>query len=92
MLQGFNQFPVTFKFTTTLFFHVLAFREVFDIFDSNGGGTIDAEELDEALRTADIQLSKDEIDDVLTSMDKDGMENRLNLLAIFCLLNSQKNN
>ena len=46
---------------------------MFDIFDSNGGGTIDAEELDEALRTADIQLSKEEIDDVLTSMDKDGI-------------------
>merc|ERR1712224_1069872 len=49
-----------------------AFREVFDLFDSNGGGTIDAQELDEALKSADIHLSKDEIADVLNSMDKDG--------------------
>ncbi|XP_057305377.1 uncharacterized protein LOC130642305 [Hydractinia symbiolongicarpus] len=50
----------------------IAFREVFDLFDSNGGGTIDAEELDEALKSADIHLSTEEIADVLTSMDKDG--------------------
>jgi len=49
-----------------------AFREVFDLFDSNGGGTIDAQELDEALKSADIHLTKDEISDVLNSMDKDG--------------------
>jgi len=49
-----------------------AFREVFDLFDSNGGGTIDAQELDEALKSADIHLSKEEIADVLNSMDKDG--------------------
>ncbi|KAK3736135.1 hypothetical protein QZH41_004642 [Actinostola sp. cb2023] len=51
---------------------VNAFKEVFDLFDSNGGGTIDAEELDLALRSVDIQLSQDEIIEVLTSMDKDG--------------------
>ena len=45
---------------------------MFDLFDSNGGGTIDAQELDEALKSADIHLSKEEIADVLTSMDKDG--------------------
>merc|ERR1712113_290540 len=49
-----------------------AFREVFDLFDSNGGGTIDAQELDEALQSADIHLTKEEISDVLNSMDKDG--------------------
>ena len=51
---------------------MLAFREVFDLFDSNGGGSIDAEELDEALRSADIHLTKEEITEVLSSMDKDG--------------------
>ncbi|PIK40952.1 hypothetical protein BSL78_22198 [Apostichopus japonicus] len=40
---------------------VLAFREVFDLFDSNGGGTIDAEELEGALRSVDIHVSKEEI-------------------------------
>ena len=46
---------------------------MFDLFDSNGGGTIDAQELDEALQSADIHLTKEEISDVLNSMDKDGM-------------------
>lgn len=49
-----------------------AFREVFDLFDSNGGGSIDADELDEALRSAEINVTKEEINEVLSSMDKDG--------------------
>ncbi|EDO45847.1 predicted protein, partial [Nematostella vectensis] len=48
------------------------FKEVFDLFDSNGGGTIDAEELDLALRSVDIQLTQEEIVEVLMAMDKDG--------------------
>ena len=50
-----------------------AFREVFDLFDTNGGGSIDAGKLDEALRSAEINVTKDEINEVLNSMDKDGM-------------------
>ena len=46
---------------------------MFDLFDSNGGGTIDAEELDLALRSVGICLSEDDIIGVLESMDKDGM-------------------
>ena len=57
-----------------VFHHVPAFREVFDLFDSNGGGTIDAEELDLALKSVDIQLSPDDLADVLVTMDKDGKE------------------
>jgi len=45
---------------------------VFDLFDSNGGGSIDADELEEALHSADIHLTKEEINEVLSSMDKDG--------------------
>ncbi|CAH3174940.1 unnamed protein product [Porites lobata] len=51
---------------------ITAFREVFDLFDSNGGGTIDAEELDLALKSVDIQLSPDDLAEVLVTMDKDG--------------------
>lgn len=47
---------------------------MFDLFDSNGGGTIDAEELDLALKSVDIQLSQEDLQDVLTAMDKDGRE------------------
>ena len=45
---------------------------MFDLFDSNGGGTIDAEELDLALRSVGICLSEIDIVGVLDSMDKDG--------------------
>lgn len=62
----------------TLFFSVfpscfsLAFREVFNLFDINGGGTIDANELDSALKSVDIQLTRQEIVDVLHVIDEDG--------------------
>ncbi|XP_035660758.1 uncharacterized protein LOC118405381 [Branchiostoma floridae] len=49
-----------------------AFREVFDLFDRTGGGTFDAEELDEALRSVNICLDKDELVDVIYGLDKDG--------------------
>ncbi|CAH1790050.1 unnamed protein product [Owenia fusiformis] len=51
---------------------VAAFREVFDLFDSNGGGTIDADELDKTLRSVGIELTREEIVQVLTSIDADG--------------------
>lgn len=47
---------------------------MFDLFDSNGGGTIDAEELDLALKSVDIQLSQEDLQEVLSAMDKDGKE------------------
>ena len=56
----------------------LAFREVFDLFDSNGGGTIDAEELDLALRSVEIHLSQEDLQEVLSAMDKDGNEKQTN--------------
>ena len=49
-----------------------AFREVFDLFDSNGGGTIDAEELDLALKSVEIHLAQEDLHEVLSAMDKDG--------------------
>ena len=45
---------------------------MFDLFDSNGGGTIDAMELDETLRSVDISLAPEEITEVLDKIDKDG--------------------
>lgn len=49
-----------------------AFKEVFDLFDSNGGGTIDAEELDLALKSVDVNLAQEELVEVVGAMDKDG--------------------
>lgn len=45
---------------------------MFDLFDSNGGGTIDAEELDLALKSVDIHLSQEDLQEVVGAMDKDG--------------------
>ena len=49
-----------------------AFKEVFNLFDLNGGGTIDADELEKALNSVDIKLTQAEIMDVLTVIDDDG--------------------
>ena len=49
-----------------------AFREVFNLFDINGGGTIDAGELDSALKAVEIHLTHQEIQDVLHVIDEDG--------------------
>lgn len=54
-----------------------AFQEVFNLFDINGGGTIDATELDAALKTVDIHLSHTEIMDVLMVIDEDGWYNTM---------------
>lgn len=48
---------------------------MFDLFDSNGGGTIDAEELDLALKSVDIHLPQEDLQGVLSAMDKDGKKN-----------------
>ena len=54
------------------FLFLPAFHEVFNLFDINGGGTIDANELDSALKSVDIQLTRREIEDVLHVIDEDG--------------------
>lgn len=51
---------------------------MFDLFDSNGGGTIDAEELDLALRSVEIYLSQEDLLEVLSAMDKDGNKEKNN--------------
>ena len=51
---------------------VEAFREVFYLFDLNGGGTIDAEELEKALHSVDIKLTQKEVADLLAVIDDDG--------------------
>ena len=72
---------------------ISAFKEVFDLFDSNGGGTIDAEELDLALRSVGICLSEDDIIGVLESMDKDGMTIFIFVYLILSITSwSNKNN
>lgn len=74
---------------------MIAFREVFNLFDINGGGTIDADELDSALKTVDIELTNQEIQDVLHVIDEDGLLQKVfkfvhPLSTILCLLSFRK--
>uniref|UniRef100_A0ABM0LZV1 Probable calcium-binding protein CML8-like n=1 Tax=Saccoglossus kowalevskii TaxID=10224 RepID=A0ABM0LZV1_SACKO len=48
------------------------FREVFDLFDSNGGGSIDADEFSQALDSVDIQIPPNEIAEIMATIDNDG--------------------
>lgn len=64
---------------------------MFDLFDSNGGGTIDAEELDLALKSVDIHLSQEDLQEVVGAMDKDGKKlfpNAIKMIILCCLINS----
>jgi Ca2+-binding EF-hand superfamily protein len=53
---------------------VAAFKEVFDLFDEDGGGTIDAEELDNATKSVDCAMTPEEIAEVLSIIDEDGKQ------------------
>ena len=62
---------------------------MFDLFDSNGGGTIDAEELDLALKSVDIHLSQEDLLEVLGAMDKDGKSvfpNAIKMIILCCFM------
>ena len=62
---------------------------MFDLFDSNGGGTIDAEELDLALKSVDIHLSQEDLQEVLGAMDKDGkifFPNAIKMIILCCFI------
>ena len=47
-------------------------REAFDLFDTDGSGTIDAKELKVAMRALGFEPSKEEIRKLISEIDKDG--------------------
>ena len=47
-------------------------REAFDLFDTDGSGTIDAKELKVAMRALGFEPNKDEIKKMIADIDKDG--------------------
>ena len=49
-----------------------AFREAFEIFDNNGGGTIDASELQKTLADVGINIDGADLTEVMLTMDGDG--------------------
>eukprot|EP01041_Mallomonas_annulata_P000569 gene569-1098_t len=48
------------------------FREIFNLVDRDGGGTITKEELGELMDTLGIDANPDEIDQMISEVDKDG--------------------
>ncbi|KAL3818768.1 hypothetical protein ACJIZ3_004673 [Penstemon smallii] len=47
-------------------------REAFELFDTDGSGTIDAKELNVAMRALGFEMSEEEITGMIAEVDKDG--------------------
>ena len=53
-------------------FQYQAFQEAFELFDKNGGGTIDAAELQKTLDDCGIYVNGDDLVEIMLSLDHDG--------------------
>jgi calmodulin len=51
---------------------IAEFREAFALFDKNGDGTIEANELYEVMKSINLSATKEEIDDMIREVDTDG--------------------
>ena len=51
---------------------ILAFRQVFDVVDKDGGGSIDADELYSSMKEHEPNLNISEIKEILDELDRDG--------------------
>nr|XP_043610451.1 probable calcium-binding protein CML20 isoform X2 [Erigeron canadensis] len=47
-------------------------KEAFELFDTDGNGTIDAKELSNAMRALGFEMTKEQINDMIADVDKDG--------------------
>lgn len=47
-------------------------REAFDLFDTDGSGTIDAKELTVAMRALGFEMTEEQIEQMIRDVDKDG--------------------
>ncbi|XP_060077399.1 uncharacterized protein LOC132556953 [Ylistrum balloti] len=52
--------------------HTSAFKELFDILDSSNTGLLNADSLYEGLKRVDSDITKEEVENVLKKLDKDG--------------------
>ena len=68
-IAGLNQFDPYQELTAT---QIAAFRQVFDMVDRDGGGSIDAEELYLSMKDLESGLKLDEIKEILEELDRDG--------------------
>ncbi|KAK1428896.1 hypothetical protein QVD17_17736 [Tagetes erecta] len=47
-------------------------KEAFDLFDTDGNGTIDAKELSNAMRALGFEMTKEQIEEMIAEVDRDG--------------------
>ncbi|PWA73886.1 hypothetical protein CTI12_AA257370 [Artemisia annua] len=47
-------------------------KEAFELFDTDGNGTIDAKELSNAMRALGFEMTKEELDQMIADVDRDG--------------------
>ncbi|XP_056176286.1 caltractin [Syzygium oleosum] len=50
----------------------LEIREAFELFDTDGSGTIDAKELNVAMRALGFEMTEEQINQMIADVDKDG--------------------
>jgi len=68
-IAGLHQFDPYQELTAT---QIAAFRQVFDMVDRDGGGSIDADELYLSMKDLESGLKLDEIKEILEELDRDG--------------------
>lgn len=68
-IVGIDQFDPYQELTAT---QIAAFRQVFDIVDKDGKGSIDAEELYSSMKDLDSGLKLDEIKEIVEELDRNG--------------------
>ncbi|XP_057307544.1 uncharacterized protein LOC130645543 [Hydractinia symbiolongicarpus] len=68
-ISGIHQFDPYQELTAT---QIAAFRQVFDLVDKDGGGSIDAEELYNSMKDLESNLNLDEVKEILEELDRDG--------------------
>ena len=68
-IAGLHQFDPYQELTAT---QIAAFRQVFDMVDRDGGGSIDADELYLSMKDLESGLKLDEIKEILDELDRDG--------------------
>ena len=68
-ISGIDQFDPYQELTAM---QIAAFRQVFDMVDKDGGGSIDAEELYNSMKDLEANLKLEEIKEILGELDRDG--------------------
>uniref|UniRef100_A0A8D2NIZ6 EF-hand domain-containing protein n=1 Tax=Zonotrichia albicollis TaxID=44394 RepID=A0A8D2NIZ6_ZONAL len=65
-------------------------REAFDLFDTDGSGSIDIKELKVAMRALGFEPKKEEIKKMIADIDKEGSERNISVSGVFCEKDSKE--